>query len=333
MNIGVIGLGYWGPNIVRNFVSNENVENVVCCDLSEERLTKIKKQFHSVQTTKNVDDILKDISIDAVAIVTPVDTHYRLAKNALENGKHILVEKPFTSTVAEAEELLSLAEKKGLKVMVDHTFLYTPAVQKIKKLVDTGEIGDILYFDSTRINLGLFQRDVNVIWDLAPHDFSIMNYIINKKPISLNAMGADHVGKGLEDVAYVHVNFGNNLIAHFHVNWLSPVKIRKVLIGGSKKMIVFDDMENSEKIKIFDTGIEIQNKDDEYQKLINYRLGDIYSPLLNNAEALSALIKDFISAIISDTKPVASGIEGLKVIQLLEATQKSIKNNGKEILL
>lgn len=333
MKIGVIGLGYWGPNIVRNFVSNENVECVVCCDLSDERLAKIKKQFHSVVTTKNADDILKDISIEAVAIVTPVDTHFSLAKKALENGKHILVEKPFTSTVDEAEELLSLAEKKGLKVMVDHTFLYTPAVQKIKNLVDSGEIGDILYFDSTRINLGLFQRDVNVIWDLAPHDFSIMNYIINKKPISLNAMGADHVGKGLEDVAYVHVNFGNNLIAHFHVNWLSPVKIRKVLIGGSKKMIVFDDMENSEKIKIFDTGIEIQNKDDEYQKLINYRLGDIYSPLLNNSEALSALIKDFINTITLNTIPVSCGGQGLKVVQLLEATQKSIKNNGKEISL
>lgn len=333
MNIGVIGLGYWGPNIVRNFLSNENIDKVVCCDLSDERLTKIKKQFHSVITTKNIDEVLNDITIDAVAVVTPVDTHYSIAKKALLKGKHILVEKPFTSTVAEATELLELADKMKLKIMVDHTFLYTPAVQKIKSLVDNGEIGDILYFDSTRINLGLFQRDVNVIWDLAPHDFSIMNYIINKKPISLNAMGADHVGKGLEDVAYVHVNFGNNLIAHFHVNWLSPVKIRKVLIGGSKKMIVFDDMENSEKIKIFDTGIEIQNKDDEYQKLINYRLGDIYSPLLNNAEALSALIKDFINTIKTDAKPIASGLEGLKVVQLLEATQKSIKNNGKEISL
>lgn len=333
MNIGIIGLGYWGPNIVRNFLSNEVVDVVTCCDLSEERLIKIKKQFHSVKTTKSMEDVLNDTTIEAVAIVTPVDTHYAIAKKALLKGKHILVEKPFTSTVDEAKELLELAESKNLKVMVDHTFLYTPAVQKIKNLVDSGDIGDILYFDSTRINLGLFQRDVNVIWDLAPHDFSIMNYIINKKPLSLNAMGADHVGKGLEDVAYVHVNFGNNLIAHFHVNWLSPVKIRKVLIGGSKKMIVFDDMENSEKIKIFDTGIDIQNKDDEYQKLINYRLGDIYSPLLNNAEALSALIKDFINTIQKNTVPIAGGIEGLKVVQLLEATQKSIKNNGKEISL
>lgn len=333
MNIGVIGLGYWGPNIVRNFLSNESVDKVVCCDLSNERLARIKQQFHSVITTNRIDDVLDDSTIDAVAVVTPVDTHYDIAKKALLKGKHILVEKPFTSTVAEATELLEIAEKLNLKIMVDHTFLYTPAVQKIKSLVDSGEIGDIFYFDSTRINLGLFQRDVNVIWDLAPHDFSIMNYIINKKPISLNAMGADHVGKGLEDVAYVHVNFGNDLIAHFHVNWLSPVKIRKVLIGGSKKMIVFDDMENSEKVKIYDTGIEIKNKDDEYQKLINYRLGDIYSPLLNNAEALSALIKDFINTIQENTKPIASGVEGLKVVQLLEATQKSIKNNGKEISL
>lgn len=239
MQLGVIGLGYWGPNIVRNAVTNSNITRVVCCDQDPKQLAKIKSSFNSVETIQNIDDLLKDDNIDAVAIVTPVDTHYSLAMKALEHGKHILVEKPFTSTVKEAEEILELADKKNLVTMVDHTFIYTSAVRKIKSLTESGQIGDLYYYDSVRVNLGLFQRDVNVIWDLAPHDFSIMNYILNKKPVSLKAMGADHVGKGLEDVAYVHINFADNLIAHFHLNWLSPVKIRKTLISGSKKMIVY----------------------------------------------------------------------------------------------
>lgn len=333
MNVGVIGLGYWGPNIVRNFAMHEEVDRVVCCDLDEKQLKKIKSNFHSIDTTTNYKDIVNDPSIDAVAIVTPVDTHFFLAKEALEHGKHILVEKPFTANVKQAEELLEIADRKGLTVMVDHTFLYTPTVIKIKELYDSGEIGDLYYYDSVRINLGLFQRDVNVIWDLAPHDFAIMNYVINKTPLSLKAMGADHVGKGLEDVAYVHIDFGNNLIAHFHLNWLSPVKIRKVLIAGSKKMIVYDDMDNYEKIKVFDKGIDVKTKEDEYQKLINYRSGDIFSPMLDNTEALRSLIKDFISSIKNKTVPVASGLEGLKVVRLLEATQESIKNNGQLVML
>jgi predicted dehydrogenase len=206
-------------------------------------------------------------------------------------------------------------------------------VKKIKELVDSDVIGDIYYFDSIRINLGLFQRDANVIWDLAPHDFSIMNYILNKKPVSLKAMGADHVGNGMENIAYVHVNFEDNLIAHFHLNWLSPVKLRKVLIGGSKKMIVFDDMENSEKVKLYDKGINIKTKEDEYQKLVNYRLGDSYSPAINNIEALKGVVDDFVNSIRNKTQPLSSGVEGLKTVQLLEASQKSIKNNGKLIYL
>lgn len=333
MKVGVIGLGYWGPNIVRNLVNNERVSKVVCCDMSQDQLDKIRSMFHDVETTSDYKDILNDESVTAVAVVTPVGTHYQLAKEALLSGKHILVEKPFTASVAQAEELLKLAEDKGLTVMVDHTFLYTPAVQAIKRMLDSGVIGDIYYFDSVRINLGLFQRDVNVIWDLAPHDFSIMNYLINKKPVSLQAMGADHVGRGLEDVAYVHIDFGNNLVAHFHVNWLSPVKSRKILIAGSEKMVVYDDMENLEKVKIFDKGIEVKNKEDEYQKLINYRSGDIYSPVLDNTEALKALIKDFVNAIETRTKPLSDGEVGLNVVRLLEATQESIKNNSKIVMI
>ena len=333
MNVAVIGLGYWGPNIVRNFLGHESVDKVVCCDLDQKQLVNIKKKYNNVITTNNVDEILDDGSIDALAIVTPIHTHYDLAKRALSKGKHILVEKPFTSSAAHAEELIALAEKMNLKICVDHTFLYTPAVEKIKEMIDTDEIGKVLYFDSTRINLGLFQTDVNVIWDLVPHDFAIMNYVLGKKPLAIRAMGADHVGSGLENIAYVHIDFGDNLIAHFHVNWLSPVKIRQVLIGGSKKMILYDDMENSEKIKIYDKGISVKNGAEKYQQLVNYRLGDIRSPLLNNSEALSSLINDFIDSINSDKITRATGYDGLAVVKLLEATQESIKNNGKEIYL
>ena len=333
MNAGIIGLGYWGPNLVRNFMMNEYVQRVICCDLDEKQLQKAKRNFHSVETTNNFHDILKDKTIDAVVIATPVSTHYSLAKEALQSGKHVLVEKPLTASSAEAKELIELAEKNKLTLMVDHTFLYTAAVKKIKELVDSGITGDILYFDSIRINLGLFQRDANVIWDLAPHDFAIMNYILGKKPVSLKAMGADHVGNGMENIAYVHVNFGDNLIAHFHLNWLSPVKMRKVLIGGTKKMIVYDDMENSEKIKLYDKGIDIKTKEDEYQKLVNYRLGDVNSPAINNIEALKEVVDDFINSIIYKTKPISDGITGLHTVQLLEASQESIKNDGKLVYL
>lgn len=333
MNIGVIGLGYWGPNLVRNFLNHEHVNRVVCCDLDEKQLISIRKKYNNVVITQDANVIFEDPSIDAVAIVTPIHTHFKLAKQALLKGKHILVEKPFTASVSDAMELIELAESKNLKISVDHTFLYTPAVEKIKELVMAGEIGKILYFDSTRINLGLFQTDVNVIWDLVPHDFSIMNYVLDKKPLSVRAMGADHVGSGLENIAYVHIDFGDNLIAHFHVNWLSPVKIRQILIGGSKRMILYNDMENSEKIKIFDKGISLKTGEEKYQQLVNYRLGDVRSPLLNNSEALSSMISDFIDSIISNKATRSSAYDGLAVVQLLEATQESIKNKGKEIYL
>lgn len=333
MNIGIIGLGYWGPNMVRNFMMNQHIDKVICCDLDENQLQKAKRNFHSIGTTKNPDDILKNKDIDAVAIVTPISTHFPLAMEAMRNGKHVLVEKPMTATVSESEQLINLASQKGLVLMVDHTFLYTAAVRKIKEFIDAGTIGDIYYFDSIRINLGLFQRDANVIWDLAPHDFSIMNHLLNRKPYSLKAMGADHVGNGMENIAYVHVDFGNNLIAHFHLNWLSPVKMRKVLIGGSKKMVVFDDMENSEKIKLYDKGINVKTKEDEYQKLVNYRMGDSYSPAINNIEALKEVVDDFIHSIQHGTRPLSDGMEGLKTVQLLEASQESIKSNGKIIYL
>jgi len=270
---------------------------------------------------------------DIIVIATPVDTHYKLAKKALESGKHIWVEKPFTSTSEEAEELIELAEKKNLKIFVDHTFIYNGAVRKIKELVDKGELGNIIYFDSERINLGLFQRDVNVVWDLAPHDLSIMMYILpNHEIVSVSANGIANFN-GSENLAHLCVQFKENTFAHFHINWVSPLKIRRMIVGGDKKMLVYDDMENSEKIKVYDSGVEFDSTESIHQALVQYRVGDMFSPKINATEALSLGAKEFISAIQENRKPLTSGEDGLDVVKILEASDKSIKNNGEIVEL
>jgi predicted dehydrogenase len=334
MKVGVIGVGYWGPNIIRNFDAYKETEMVVCSDLKQERLNFIKGKQPSLQTTTDYRDIIKNPAIDAVAICTPVFTHFQLAKEALEAGKHVFLEKPMTSTSAQAEELVELAAKKKLVLMLDHTFIYTGAVQLIKKHLDSGEIGDIYYFDSVRINLGLFQHDVNVIWDLAPHDISIMDFILNMKPEAVVATGSDHVGKGLEDVAYMTVYFPKNVIAHVHVNWLSPVKMRQTLIAGTKKMIAWDDNAPLEKIKIYDAGITVNRTTDEiYDTLIQYRTGDMWAPKVPMTEALSAEVAHFTDCIKTGKTPITDGVAGLNVVRILEASDKSIKLRGKEIKL
>ena len=327
MKVGIIGLGYWGPNMVRNLLRNHNVVSVVCCDLNLKRLESIKQQFPMVETVTDYKAILKNPSVVAVAIVTPVSTHFKLAKEALEAGKHVLVEKPMTDSVRDAQVLIDLAAQKKLTLMVDHTFIYTGAVRKIKELVQQGELGDIFYFDSVRVNLGLFQHDVNVLWDLAPHDISVMDYIVGQKPVSVAAIGASHFNT-IEDMAYVTVNFEKNLIAHFHVNWLSPVKVRKILIGGSKKMIVYDDMEPSEKVKVYDKGVDLQSEEMVHRLLVQYRLGDMYAPQLDQTEALTLMCKDFIDSIISDKIPESDGVAGFNVVRILDAAQRSLKNGG-----
>jgi predicted dehydrogenase len=332
MKVGIIGLGYWGPNLIRNFMGHPEVDKVYGCDLSDDRLNFIKSRFPSAELLKDYNEMLKkDISI--VAVATPVDTHFKFAKMALDSGKHIWVEKPFTATSQEATELINLAEQKNLKIFVDHTFIYTGAVQKMRDLVDSGEIGDIKYFDSVRINLGLFQHDVNVIWDLAPHDLSIMHYLMpNEKVAAVSAHGIanyyDH-----ENLAHLSVYFENNCFAHFHVNWTSPVKIRKMLVGGDKKMLVFDDMENFEKIKIYDAGVEISSKEKIHEALVQYRMGDMHSPKIQATEALSLGAAEFINAINENRDPKTSGKDGLEVVKILEASEKSIKNKGKLIEL
>ncbi|MCK9409704.1 MAG: Gfo/Idh/MocA family oxidoreductase [Bacteriovoracaceae bacterium] len=332
MNIGIVGLGYWGPNLVRNFTGNSSVKTVYGCDKNPARLRFIEEKFPNVQLTSEYSDLLKNPSIELIAIAIPVVFHFDVAKQALEAGKHIWVEKPFTASSAEAEELIELAEKKNLQIFVDHTFIYTGAVKKIKETVDKGELGDVIYFDSVRVNLGLFQHDVNVVWDLAPHDLSIMDYVISKKVKAVCANGIANYYNH-ENIAHLSLYFEENCFAHFHVNWTSPVKIRRMLVGGKKKMLLFDDMENLEKIKIYDSGVELENQEGIYNALVQYRIGDMYSPKVNHTEALSMAVKECIDAIQQKRKPLTSGIEGLKVVKILEASDQSIKNRGKIIEL
>jgi len=332
INVGVIGFGYWGPNIVRNFAGNPDIEVKKVCDKNNHRLKLVKETYPEIEICTKADNILRDPKIDVVAIVTPVFTHYDLAKNSLLNGKSIFVEKPFTSTSAQSEELIEIAEKKNLLIMVDHTFLFTGAVKKMKELVENGTLGHLYYYDSVRVNLGLFQHDINVIWDLAPHDISIMDYLVDDlKPISVNAVGSEHFNRGMEDVAYLAVKFENNFIGHFHVNWLSPVKVRKTLVAGEKKMLVWDDLESDEKIKIYDKGVEIKETKDIYKLLIKYRTGQMYIPTVENIEALKLETEYLIDCLKNSKTPINDGKAGLRVVKILEASDVSLKNGGKEV--
>ena len=330
MKVGVIGLGYWGPNLVRNFMAQPDVEKVTACDKRVERLQFIKNKFPAAHLSENPEDVING-DADIIVIATPVYTHHELAKKSLEAGKHIWVEKPFTATTAEGEELIALAEKKGLKIFVDHTFLYTGAVRKIKELVSNGELGKILYFDSERINLGLFQRDVNVVWDLAPHDLSIMNYVLGDNKIEAVSSNGIANYNGKENIAHLSIYFEDNCFAHFHVNWTSPVKIRRMIVGGDKKMLVFDDMENFEKIKVYDSGVDFKTQESIHEALVQYRIGDMFSPKVNQTEALALGAREFIDAINENRSPLTDGIDGLKVVKILEASSESLKNRGKMI--
>jgi predicted dehydrogenase len=333
LNIAIIGYGYWGPNLVRNFsgLSNAKVKKVV--DLRPERLAVVSKAYPAMEVSGDIDALWSDTSIDAVVIATPVFTHYDLAKKALNAGKHVLIEKPMTDTSAHANELIDLSQKFNKVLMVDHTFLYTGAVQKMKSLITDGSIGRVKYFDSTRINLGLIQQDVNVLWDLAPHDISILDYLTDAKPISVNATGVSHIHNGIENIAYLSVNYQHDFMAHFNCSWSSPVKIRMMMVGGDNKMIVFNDMEPTEKIKIYDTAHSISSLEEQQKIMVDYRVGDVYIPKIPTGEALASMAKDFVSAIIDGTTPIASWKSGLNTIKILEASQESIKNKGREVLI
>lgn len=332
LHVGVIGYGYWGPNIVRNFNSIERTKVISICDKNENSIKRAGKAYPHIGTICDYNDIVSSPDIDIVAVVTPVSTHFELAKKALQNGKHIFIEKPFTSNVAQAEQLIELAEKKDLKIMVDHTFIFTGAVRKIKKIIAEGELGDLYYYDSIRINLGLFQNDVNVIWDLAPHDFAIMDFLVEAKPTAIASNGKAHVNE-FEDTAYITAHFHDNMIAHFNVNWLSPVKVRTTLIGGEKKMLVWNDLEADEKIKIYDRGVKVKTQEGVYNLLVSYRSGDMWAPRIEQTEALKLEAEYFVDCILNNVIPINDGHAGLRVVKMLEACDKSLKNHGRMIYL
>ena len=333
MKVAVIGAGYWGPNLIRNFASLDEVEGVIACDRDSNRLAKMRKMFPGIETCSDENDAILNPEVAAVAIATPVSTHFDIARRAIEAGKHCFIEKPMTASVAEGEELIELATKKQVTLFVDHTFVYTGAVRKMKEIIESGRLGDIYYFDSVRINLGLFQHDVNVIWDLAPHDLSIMDYLLSEKPVAVSANGSCHIGNELEDIAYLTLEFNDNLIAHFHVNWLAPMKIRKTLIGGTKSMIIYDDTETSEKVKVYDKGIDVTSREGVYNTLVQYRTGDMLSPKLDQEEALAVATRHFLDCVINNKTPITDGHAGLNVVRVLEASAVSVKNRGRLVEL
>jgi predicted dehydrogenase len=334
IRVGIIGCGYWGPNIVRNLTEVENATVVACCDLSSERLSKVQKRYPGVRCTQDRNDLLRDTSIDAIVVATPISTHYAIGREALEQGKHVWVEKPLASTSEQALKLVELAARLGKVLMVDHTFVYTSAVRRIRQLIDAGELGDILYFDSVRVNLGLFQNDTNVIWDLAPHDLSIMDFLLRRKPESVIAVGACHTVNRVANMAYLTLSFPDNLLAHVHVNWLAPVKIRLTMIGGTQKMIVYDDLEPSEKVRVYDKGVVLNHSpENRYQALVGYRVGDVLIPKLEITEALRTAGEEFVGAIMEGRAPLTDGEAGYRLVRLLEAAQASLELGGRPVEL
>ena len=334
LKIAVIGYGYWGPNLVRNFWKNPTCEVTDVVDFEQSRLDIVKRDYPSIKTSKDFQKILNDNSIDCIAIATPVKTHFELVKKSLQAKKHVLVEKPLTNSFNSSKKLIELAKKVNRVLIVDNTYLYTPAIQKISKIINSNSIGEIQYLDSTRINLGKFQPDVNVLWDLATHDISICLYLLQESPKFIQAVGKSHTKSGLADIAYLTLHFNSNKIAHFTSSWISPVKIRNTLIGGSKKMIVFNDLETTEKIKIYDSSYK--NKfDPEHTKkfLTDYRIGDIFIPKIPQIEGLKNMAEDFISSIQNNKEPISNFNLGLEIVKILESAQKSIKNDGQMVIL
>lgn len=329
-HVGIIGLGYWGPNLVRNFQALLGPCAVFGYDRDRARAAEVARAHPGLKLLDDADALLSHPQIDAVAVATPVGTHYALARAALESGKSVLVEKPLCTEVGEAETLIDLSCRRGKVLMVDHTFVYSPAVQKLRELVSSGEVGRVRFIDSVRINLGLVQPDVNVVWDLAPHDVSIADYLLGRLPQSVAAVGAAHTRSGVEDLAYIHLDYGEGLLAHVHVNWLSPVKLRSTLIGGSRRSIVYNDLEPVEQIKVYDCGVELRADDGEgrRQRLVDYRTGDVWSPHVGRDEPLRRVAAEFIDCCRSGRRPLADGEAGLRVVRVLAAAQRSIKAQG-----
>ena len=332
LKVGVIGCGYWGPNLIRNFIQLNESDVVRVADLSQDRLEHMESLYPGIKITLDYKDILKDPDIDIVAVATPVHTHYAFASEALLQNKHVFVEKPIAASVKEVKELISLANKKKCKLMVGHTFEYTSAVRKMKNIIDSGELGDIFYINSQRLNLGLFQQDINVLWDLAPHDISIILYLLGQEPESVNAVGASHLNPAIEDVALLTMRFADNLIAFVQTSWLDPDKIRKMTIVGSKKMMVYDDVHPTEKIRIYDKGVKAPKHYDTFAEFhYSYKYGDIIIPKIEGGEPLRTELKHFIDCINNDKTPASDGESGLRVIKILEAAQQSLDKGNNHV--
>ena len=329
LGLGVIGCGYWGPYYVRNALENSRMRLVAIADLRQERLDAIAARAPGARVTTSQEELLEDPAIEAVAIATPVSTHYALARQALEAGKHVILAKPMTATSREAMELIALAEERERVLLVDHTFVYTGAVRHIRRMLEDGALGDLYYVDSVRINLGLFQHDVNVIWDLAAHDFSILHHLLGRSPLAVSAIGASHAPDRLENIAYVHLEYENDLIAHLHVNWLSPVKIRRTVIGGSERMVVWDDLAADEKLRVYDRGITVApSEEDLHKTIVSYRTGDALIPALERHEALALEFDHFVDCVEGKAVPLTGGEAGLHVVELLEATTTALETRA-----
>jgi predicted dehydrogenase len=334
ISIGLIGYGYWGPNLARCVAEADGCNLSVIADASTAALARAQKRYPTIAVTENWRDVISDPRIDAVMIATPAATHFDIALAALRAGKHVLVEKPITTTSAQASILIEEAMKRKLVLMVDHTFVYTGAVTKIRDIIADGSLGDIFYYHSTRINLGLFQRDVNVIWDLAVHDFAILDFLMAAEPVAVSASGAGHIQGSPENMAHIALFFPGGAVAHLNVNWLAPVKVRQTLIGGSRKMIVYDDLEPSEKVKVYDRGINLTRmEEDVRQLLVSYRIGDMWAPQISMKEALLVEIEQFVKCVQTGTQPVTSGASGLRVVEMLEHTMQSLRQRGHPIEL
>jgi len=334
IGVGIIGYGYWGPNLVRNFADLPDARVTAVCDVRPERLASVERRYPGVDLTTDAAAVIANPRVDAVVIATPVQHHFHLALAALRAGKHVLVEKPIASTSDQASRLIDEAARSGLVLMVDHTFVYTGAVEKMRELTQAGELGDIYYYDSVRINLGLFQHDVNVLWDLAVHDLSIMDYVLQRQPTAVTATGLAHVPGRPENIAYMTMFFDSALIAHVHVNWLAPVKVRRTLVGGSRRMIAYDDLEASEKVKVYDRGISLNpSPENVYQMLVGYRTGDMWAPKLAVSEALAVEARHFVDCVNNGARPRTDGEAGLRVVRLLEAATESMMNQGRPLAI
>jgi predicted dehydrogenase len=331
VNIGVIGCGYWGPNLIRNFTKAKGCHLAAIADQRPERLEAVRHLNPWMISSTSAQEIIESRSIDAVVIATPISTHFALAKACLENGKHVFIEKPLTRTSAEAQELIFLAKQQGKVLMVDHTFIYSGAVRKLRELIESGDLGDIYYYDSVRLNLGLFQPDVNALWDLAPHDFSVLGHVLKRKPKRVWASGSSPVrwnGWKRESIVYVTVELENDAIAHFHLNWLSPVKLRRTLIGGSRKMVVYDHLDVDNQIKIFDKGVDLLEDQERYKVLVQYRTGDVLVPKVDQTEPLEIACQHFVDCIHDGKTPITDGIAGLRVVELLEGAENFMRREG-----